>query len=78
MEHTSFQERQQWYYDHDQVRVKAIRKKYEEYERTFWDVSKKVAEGDGSDALWQSSKGMYNFGVGPRFVYVSASVRVPK
>ena len=28
--------------------------------------------------LKASSKGMYNFGVGPRFAYVSASARAPK
>ncbi len=33
MEHTSCQERLQWYYEHDQPRVKAMQKKYEEYER---------------------------------------------
>jgi hypothetical protein len=53
MEHTSCQERQQWYYEHDQARVKAIRKKCEEYERIFWDVAKKEVEGEGSAALWK-------------------------
>jgi hypothetical protein len=53
MEHTSCQERLQWYYEHDQPRVKAMQKKCEEYERTFWDVSKKVAEGEEQDALFK-------------------------
>jgi hypothetical protein len=53
MEHTSCQERLQWYYEHDQPRVKAIQKKCEEDERTFWDVAKKVAEGEEQDALWK-------------------------
>jgi hypothetical protein len=30
-----------------------MRKKCEEYERTFWEVTKKRATGEGSDALWQ-------------------------
>ncbi len=53
MEHTSCQERLQWYYEHDQPRVKAMQKKCEEYERTFWDVAKKVAEGEEQDAMWK-------------------------
>jgi hypothetical protein len=45
MENTSCQERLQWYYEHDQTCrgwSKAMLKKYEEYERTFWDVVKKL------------------------------------
>jgi hypothetical protein len=55
MEHTSCQERLQWYYEHDQPRVKAMQKKCEEHERTFWDVVKKLesAEGGEQDALWK-------------------------
>ncbi len=53
MEHTSCQERLQWYYEHDQTRVKVMKKKYEEYERTFWDVAKKVVEGEEQDALFK-------------------------
>ncbi len=30
-----------------------MQKKYEEYERTFWDVAKKVAEGEDQDALFK-------------------------
>ena len=30
-----------------------MQKKCEEYERTFWDVAKKVAEGDEQDALFK-------------------------
>ena len=56
MEHTSCQERLQWYYEHDQTCrgwSKAMLKKYEEYERTFWDVAKKVVEGEEQDALFK-------------------------
>ena len=53
MEHTSCQERLQWYYEHGQPRVKAMQKKCEEYERTFWDVAKKVTEGEEQDALFK-------------------------
>jgi hypothetical protein len=55
MEHTSCQERLQWYYEHDQPRMKTMQKKYEEYERTFWDVVKKleIAEGGEQDTLWK-------------------------
>jgi hypothetical protein len=30
-----------------------MRKKCEEYERTFWEVENKTAAGEGSAALWQ-------------------------
>ena len=53
MEHTSCQERLQWYYEHGQPRVKAMQKKCEEYERTFWNVVKKVEEGEEQDTLWK-------------------------
>ena len=30
-----------------------MQKKCEEYERTFWDVSKKVSEGEEQDVLFK-------------------------
>ena len=52
MEHTSCQERLQWYYEHDMWgHVKDLKKKCEDYEKTFWYVVKKLesAEGDERD-----------------------------
>ena len=49
MEHTSGQERLQWYYEHDQPRVKAMQQKCEEYERTFWDVLKQLESAEDGD-----------------------------
>ena len=49
MEHTSCQERLQWYYEHDKPRVKEIQKKYEDYERTFWHVVKQVESAEGAE-----------------------------
>jgi hypothetical protein len=34
-----------------------MQKKCEEYERTFWDVVKKVAEGEKQDALFKLLQG---------------------
>jgi hypothetical protein len=52
MEHTSCQERLQWYYQHGE---KSMQKQYEECERTFWDVLKQLerVEGGERDTLFK-------------------------
>jgi hypothetical protein len=74
MEHTSCQEVLQWYYEHDQLRVKEMKKKYEEYERTFWDVVKKLerVEGGEQDAL-RKLLDDFKFEVAPVSLHLSCS-----